>query len=98
MTQERTVNFTLRLPPGLAAALDVRAAQRGVSRSEYIGLILTDDALQSMAIAGVWQVYESEIDECSDCGQPLDPADTWLGATADGRMHGPMCGSCARSD
>ena len=90
-----TVNATLRLPAALAGALDVRAAQAGTNRHQLILDILQAEVGESGLIAGRWQVFGCEIEECADCGQRLEPGNIWLGATADGRMFGPLCGGCA---
>lgn len=90
--------FTLRLPDNLAAALDVRAAQAGKSRQQFIVDLLAEEIAPSALVLGRWQVYSAEADTCADCGQALDLMNTWLGATADGRLFGPLCGECARGD
>lgn len=89
-----TTNFTLRIPPGLAVALDVRAARAGISRQEFIAHVLAAEVGESQVIVGHWQVDGCQVGACVDCGHPLS-TDTWLGATQDGRLVGPVCGACA---
>lgn len=93
------VAFTIRLPADLAADLDAAAARAGKrSRQAYFEALVRDALAPGQLILGRWRVVAGEAEACADCGGTLAPGDTWLGATADGRIFGPVCGECARGD
>lgn len=95
-----TVNFILRLDPLTAAKADAAAEAANISRNQWISNLIAGTLVNEpdpQLMLGYWQVRNSEFaadDECITCSQPIGPL-PWVGATAGGKIVGPLCAQCA---
>lgn len=98
----KTTNFTLRLPPHLAALLAKTAEQQRVSKSQFI----QDAIAEKLGIAerepnapvATWLAHVVHVDNdepCDECGEEINRTGQVFVMLLNDGTHVLVCGVCA---